>query len=198
MDWSIDGYLMAISVVFAIAAIIGIALYLVASFARYRYLRIRSYERAWMAFIPIANIWALAEATYGRKERINIYGWDAPAIVLKLWPMAAYVLALVINVIPVIGGVLSILLTVLNIAVLVMIFKDMMEILEKPQENVVAVLAVVFHIVSDIMIISATGSFEPGQQDWQTESRVLGSQTVMGGPLSFLNGKIYTLTFHDL
>ena len=190
MDWSMNGYLMALSGGFALASIIAIALYLVASFARYRYLRIRSYERAWMAFIPIANVWALVEATYGRRERINIYGWNASSTVLKLWPMVTYILALVINVIPIIGGILSILLTVLNIAVLVMIFKDMMETLEKPQENVVAVLAVIFHIVSDIMIISATGSFEPGQQDWKTDNRALGSQTAMGGPLSFLNGKI--------
>ena len=190
MDWSMDGYLMALSGVFTIAGIVSLAMYFVASFARYRYLRIRSYENAWMAFIPIANVWALVEATYGRRERINIYGWDAPALVLKLWPMVTYVLALVINVIPLIGSILSLLLSVLNIAVLVMIFKDMMENLERPQETVIAVIAVVIHIVSDIMLINATGSFEPGQQDWQRDERALGSQTAIGGPLSFLNGKL--------
>lgn len=190
MDWSMDGFLMAISGVFAFASVICLILYLVASYARYRYLKVRSYEKAWMAFIPIANIWALVEATYGNRERVIIYGWDAPAIVLKLWPMVTYVLALIINMIPPIGNILSILLYVLNVAVLVMIFKDMMENLEKPQDNVIAVVAVIFHIVSDIMIISASGSFDPGQQNWQTDSRVLGSQTVMNGPLSFLNGKI--------
>ena len=190
MDWSMDGYLMALSGAFIIAGIVSLALYFVAAFARYRYLRIRSYENAWMAFIPIANIWALVEATYGKRERINIYGWDAPAIVLKLWPMVTYVLALVINVIPVIGNILSLALSVLNIAVLVMIFRDMMENLEKPQEAVIAVIAVIVHIVSDIMILSATGDFEPGQQDWQRDERALGSQTSVGGPLSFLNGKI--------
>ena len=190
MDWSMDGYLMALSGVFVVAGIVSLALYLVAAFARYRYLRIRSYENAWMAFIPIANIWALVEATYGKRERINIYGWDAPAIVLKLWPMVTYVLALVINVIPVIGNILSLALSILNIAVLVMIFRDMMENLEKPQEAVIAVIAVIVHIVSDIMILSATGDFEPGQQEWQRDERALGSQTAVGGPLSFLNGKI--------
>ena len=100
MDWDIDGFIAAIAGVFAVAAVIGIILYLIASIARYRYLRIRSYENAWMAFIPIVNIWAVVEATYGRRERINIYGWDAPATVLKLWPIVTYALALVINVIP--------------------------------------------------------------------------------------------------
>ena len=104
--------------------------------------------------------------------------------------MVTYVLALVINVIPVIGNILSLALSILNIAVLVMIFRDMMENLEKPQEAVISVIAVIVHIVSDIMILSATGDFEPGQQDWQRDERALGSQTSVGGPLSFLNGKI--------
>ena len=190
MDRYFDEYLMSMTGVFAKISVIGLALYLVASFARYKYLRIRSYENAWMAFIPIANIWALVEATYGKSDRINTYGWDAPAIVLKLWPMVTYVIAIVINVIPFIGNVLSLLLSVLNIAVLVMIFKDMMEHLEKPQETVMAVIAVIFRIVSDIMIISACGSFEPEEQNWQEDTRIPGSQTTIGGPLSFLNGKI--------
>ena len=109
---------------------------------------------------------------------------------LKLWPIVTYVLALIINVIPAIGSVLSLFLYILNIAVLVMIFRDMMEQLDRPQEMVTAVIAIVFHIVSDIMILSATSSFQPGQQDWQTDNRELNSQTVIDGPLSFLNGKI--------
>ncbi|MCR5650305.1 MAG: hypothetical protein K6F86_03920 [Lachnospiraceae bacterium] len=190
MDEYLDGYLIAMTGFIAVFSLIALALYLVASFARYRYLRIRSYENAWMAFIPIANIWAIVEATYGKSERINIYGWDAPAVVLKLWPMVAYVIAIVINVIPFIGNALSLLLSILNIAVLAMIFKDMMEHLEKPQDTVTAVIAVIIRIVSDIMILSACGSFEPGQQNWQMDTRIPGSQTTTEGPLSFLNGKI--------
>ena len=187
-NWGV--VLAAMTGVFIVVSIIALALYLISAFARYKYLKIRSYENAWMAFIPIANIWAIVEATYGRKEKIIIYGWEAPAIVLKLWPIVTYALALIINIIPIIGNILSMLLFVLNVAVMAMIFKDMMEQLNRPQEMVMAVIAVVFHIVSDIMILSATGSFQPGQQDWQTDNRELNSQTVMDGPLSFLNGKI--------
>lgn len=188
MDW--DVFYAAIAGTFAVVAVIGIVLYLIGAIARYRYLRIRSYENAWLAFIPLANIYAVVEATYGRKERINIYGWDAPAVVLKLWPIVTYALALVINIIPAIGSILSLLLCILNIAVLAMIFRDVMEQLDRPQETVTAVIVVIFHIIADIMILIETGKFSPGQQDWQTDNRVLGSQTAIGGPLSFLNGKI--------
>ncbi len=111
-------------------------------------------------------------------------------MVLKLWPIVTYALALVINIIPAIGSILSLLLCILNIAVLAMIFRDVMEQLDRPQETVTAVIVVIFHIIADIMILIETGKFSPGQQDWQTDNRVLDSQTAIGGPLSFLNGKI--------
>lgn len=187
MDRYFDGILAAMAGMIVFASIVSLVLYFIAAFARYKYLRIRSYENAWMAFVPIVNIWAIVEATYGKTERINIYGWDAPAVVLKLWPIVTYVLAIAINVIPVIGNILSLLLSILNIAVFVMIFKDMMDNLEKPQDTVIAVIAVIFHIISDIMLLSASSGFEPGQQNWQTDNRYLGSQTVMDGPLSFMN-----------
>ena len=180
----------AMAGVFIVVMLIVLALYLIGAIARYRYLKIRSYENAWMAFIPIANIWAIVEATYGRREKVNIYGWDAPIIVLKLWPIVSYALAIIINVIPVLGRVLSLVLYVLNIAVMAMIFRDMMEVLDRPQEMVTAVIAVIFHIVSDIMILGATGKFRAGEQDWATDVRELGSQISTDGPLSFLNGKI--------
>ncbi len=191
MDQDFDAFIAGFMGIFAFTSVICLAFYLIAAFARYRYLRIRSYDKAWMAFIPIANIWAVVEATYGKQEKINIYGWDAPAIVLKLWPMVIYVLAIVINVIPVLGNALSVLLRVLNIAVFVMIFRDMMENLENPQDTVISIIAVIIHLVGDIMILSITGRFNPGEQDWQTDNRVLGSQTMMNGPLSFLNGNKY-------
>ena len=87
MDRYFDGILAAMAGMIVFASIVSLVLYFIAAFARYKYLRIRSYENAWMAFVPIVNIWAIVEATYGKKERINIYGWDAPAVVLKLWPI---------------------------------------------------------------------------------------------------------------
>ena len=190
MDMSMEGFIKAFSGFFLFSIVMSFIFYCVAAFARYKYLRVRNYENSWLALIPLVNVWALVEATYGRRERINIYGWDAPATVLKLWPIVTYIAAIVINVIPFIGNILSILLSILNIAVLAMIFKDMMEHLEKPQETIVAVIAVIIHIVADIMLITACGNFEPGQQNWQEDNREPGSQTAIGGPLAFLNKKL--------
>ena len=183
-----DGFLTAMIGVFAVAAVIAFIFYVVGAIASFKYLKVRSYENSWMAFIPIVNIWALVEATYGTDETVNIYGWDAPSIVLKLWSIVMSVLAMVISMVPAFGSALSTLLTILNVAVLLMIYKDMMERLESPQDGFGAVIAVIIHIIADIKVIGAAGRFQPGQQDWRNDNRVLTSQTVTGGPLSFLNG----------
>ena len=188
MDIGLNSFFVAMAGVFVVFTVVLLVFYLVASFARYKYLKVRSYENAWMAFIPFANIWAVVEATYGRRDKINIYGWDAPALVLKLWPIVTYVLALVINAVPLIGNILSLVLYVLNLAVMLMIYRDIMETLEKPQEMVVSVMVVIFNIVSYIMILVAANEFEAGSQNWETEYRVLGSQSKVDGPLSFMNG----------
>lgn len=189
MDSNVTAIFAAFGIVIAITTVVVVIFYLVGAIASYKYLKVRSYENSWMAFIPIVNIWALVEATYGTADTINVYGWDAPAMVLKLWSIVTYVLALIINVIPAIGSALSLLLTILNIAVLLMIYKDMMERLDNPQDGFGAIIAVVIHIIADIKIIGAAGQFSPGQQNWHEDNRVLTSQTVTDGPLSFMNKK---------
>ena len=169
--------------------IIGIAFYVVEAIARYKYLRVRGYQNAWMGIIPFANIWATVEATYGNVEKIRVYGWDAPAIVVKLWPVITYGLSALCTRIPYVGGTLSTVVAVLNIAVMVLIFRDTMERLDDPQGVGFGILAVVIGIIGSIKLLSGSGKFLPGSQDYMTDPRVLTSQATEGGPLSFLNGK---------
>lgn len=175
--------------VFSVIGVISFIFYLVGAISRFKYLRVRSYSGSVLAFVPIANIWAIVEATYGPVDKINLYGWYAPAIVLKLWTIVSYVLALVINVIPGIGNALSLLLTILNVAIQVMIYRDMMERLDSPQpkEGFGPIVAVIIHIIADIMVLRAARDFRPGDQDWKSDYRPLYSQTITGGPLSSLN-----------
>ena len=168
--------------------LILIALYLVDAIARYKYLKVRSYQNPWMGFIPIANIYACVEATYGPVNYINLYGWRAPSTLIKLWGIVTYVLSIVCNQIPYIGGVLSLLVTIINIAVLVQIFRDMMERLDDPQTLGFAVLANIISIIASIKLLATAGSRVPGSQNWQADPRVLESQKVIDGPLSFMNG----------
>ncbi len=173
---------------FAVILVIMLVLYLIDAIAKYKYLRVRSYENAWMAFIPIINIWAVVEATYGNGETINMYGWDAPAVVVKLWPIVTYVLAAAINLIPFVGQFLSLALAILNFAVMLMIYRDMMERLGKQEDIALAIILVLISIAASIKILMTSSNFAPGSQDYKNDDRVLSSQTATDGPLSFMNG----------
>ena len=173
---------------FLFLILILIALYLVDAIARSKYLKVRNYTNAWMGFIPVANIYACVEATYGPVNYINLYGWRAPSVVLKLWTVITYALSFVVSYIPFVGSILSIALTVLNVAVLVQIFKDEMERLEEPQTTGFAVLANIISIIAGIKLLTASGKFVPGSQNWTMDQRILTSQTVLDGPLRFMNG----------
>ena len=169
--------------------IIGFAFYAVDAIARYKYLKVRGYQNAWMGIIPFANIWATVEATYGNVEKVRVYGWDAPSIVVKLWPVITCGLSAICTRIPGIGGTLSTVIAILNIAVMVQIFRDSMERLDDPQSTGFSILAVVIGIIGSIKLLSGAGKFLPGSKDYMTDSNVLASQSAESGTLSFLNGK---------
>ena len=168
--------------------IIAVAVYLVDAIGRYKYLKVRNYQNAWMGFIPFANIYACVEATYGPCNLINLYGWRAPASILKLWAVIVAVLTYVVNLIPHVGSVLALVVTVLNIAFLVQLFKDMLERLDDPQTTGFAILANIITIIASIKLLASSSAHAPASQDWQTDARVLTSQQTLDGPLSFLNG----------
>lgn len=156
--------------------IIGLVLYLLDAIARFKYLKVRGYENAWFAFIPIVNIWASVTTTYGSAEKIKFYGVEVPAIVIKLWSVVYYVATVIVTRLPVASGTIGFVLTLVNIAVILQIYRDMMERLDNPQDTVSAVVAVIINFISDIKLLGAAGKFQPGQLDYRTDERVLSSQ----------------------
>ena len=56
----------------------ALVFYLIGAMARYKYLRIRSYQGAWLAFIPYDSNWAVVEATYGPKLNVNYHKRPTP------------------------------------------------------------------------------------------------------------------------
>ena len=157
--------------------------------SRYKYLKVRGYEYCWLAFVPLANIWATVEATYGKKDKINIYGWQAPSIILKLWGVAVALVVLTLGRIPVIGRLIILAVQVLNIAVIVQLYRDMMERLYSPQDVAESVIAVIVHFLSSIKVILASKKYNNSEIDYKNEERELRSQKVSDGMLSFMNGR---------
>ena len=164
-----------------VLGIIASIVYLINAFAQYRYLRIRNYEHPWMAFIPIADCYALVEATYGRVDEINVLGFRLPAAIVKFYPLVCSFATIVLSVIPLIGTAGATLVFVAQVALGVMILQDVMLRLGKEISTGLAVFARIIAIVSPFIILSGCSGLTNGQYDYQRDDRPLASQTVGNG-----------------
>ena len=189
MDYNTLSFFYAIWGFVGILMVIILGLFILDAFARFRYLKVRGYDKCWLAFVPLANMWATVEATYGNEEKINIYGWKAPAVILKLWAVALFLMLLIAGRIPFIGRLLCLAVEIVNIAVFIQIYRDMMERLYHPQEMADSVIAILIHFVSSFKILGAAKRYDQGELDYKKDERVLGSQRDTDGVLSFMNGR---------
>ncbi len=171
------GFMVSFLLVFAI---IGLILYLVDAIATFKYLKVRGYANAWMAFIPFCNTYATVEATYGNVEKIKLFGIELPAIVVKLYPVILAAVSGVATYIPKISGALTTIVSVLTIAVGVAIFIDVMERLSDEVSVGFAILANIITIIVPIKILTTCNKLQPGQFDYHTDMRVLKSQMTSG------------------
>lgn len=176
--------------IMGIFGIIVLTLYLMDAVSRYKYLKVRGYEKCFLAFVPFANIWASVEATYGKSEKINVYGWKAPAMIVKLWGVLFYALSVAVAGIPVVGRLIGLALLAANIAVMSQLFSDMMERLGEPQDRMASVVAVFINFIASYKLIRTAGRVKACEQDYRLDERVLGSQSMEDGPLSFVNEKM--------
>jgi hypothetical protein len=129
-----------------------------------------------MAFIPVLNLYASVEATYGNVEKIKIFGAELPANIVKLYPIIFGAISAVASRIDAIRTPVSSLISICTIALGVVIFRDMLARLEKNVSVGFSVLANIIGIVGSITLLSNCKNFAPGQLDYTTDTRPLPSQ----------------------
>ena len=84
--------------------VLAVAIYVVNALATMKALKALGYDKSWMAWIPFANYYALADVICKDKDSIRIVNsFDVPANLFKFW----WVLLFVAAFIPKIGGLLS-------------------------------------------------------------------------------------------
>ncbi len=170
------------AVAIVIGLIIGLILYLIDAIGIYKYLKARNYANAWFAFIPFLNTYAKVEATYGNVDKIKAFGIALPAIVVKLYPLILVVFSAITSQISAIASICSLITTVLTVACGTVVFKDVMERIERPVSTGFAVFANIISIVGSIKLLADASSLNPGQYDYTTDTRVLASQADAQGP----------------
>jgi len=95
-------YLAILGMFLFIFAFVGIVLYVIFSFAFYKMAVNAGIENAWLAWIPVAQWYVLAQII----KSLRIAGYDVPYLEFVL--PGATVIALILNRIPVIGSLVSI------------------------------------------------------------------------------------------
>jgi hypothetical protein len=114
IDPSYGGLLASIAVFGILLCIIGVLLvvacYIVCALGFMKALKRVGYPNAWLAWIPLAQYYALADVAAQGQENITIIGTlSIPAMLYKLW----WVVAIVINIVPAIGSILALAITII-------------------------------------------------------------------------------------
>ncbi|MBO5033060.1 MAG: hypothetical protein J6C19_12920 [Lachnospiraceae bacterium] len=87
-----------------VVVVIALAYYVVSSLAHMKALKAAGYDKAWMAWIPFANYYALADAAADHQDKVNLFGTlSVPAALYKFW----WAVSIVLSFIPVIGSLAS-------------------------------------------------------------------------------------------
>lgn len=93
----VGAYLMVIIV-------IALVVYVLSSLAHMKALKALGYDKAWMAWIPFAQQYALADVAAGNQDSVTLFGSvSVPAILYKFW----WILWIVLPFVPVIGSLAS-------------------------------------------------------------------------------------------
>lgn len=117
MDQSI-GVFAALGVVMAFIVIIGIALYILSALGLYTMAKRRNMEYAWLAWIPVAQLYILGELIGPRK-----FGdFEVPQPGLYL--LGAMLALSILSRLPAIGSIFSLATAVLSIGALYYLFKS--------------------------------------------------------------------------
>jgi hypothetical protein len=178
------GVLLGILATFGLAILIIIlVLYLIDAIARFKYLKIRNYPKAWLAFIPAFNVFACIEATYGNVETVKLFSFDVPLTAFKLYPIILSVISGLAGRIEAIRTPVTSVVGILTVAFGVIVLRDMLSRLDKNVSVGFSVLANIITIVGSITLLSACKNFAPGQLDYTTDTRPLPSQDTPDNPV---------------
>ncbi|MCR4744638.1 MAG: hypothetical protein K5894_05330 [Lachnospiraceae bacterium] len=175
-DMALVGVLAGLGIMLVFAVFIALIIYIISAIATFKYLKVRNYKNAWMAFIPYANHYAAVEATYGDVEKIKLFGLEVPSVVVKLFPIIVSAASGIISQIPGAGSSLSSLVWLLQIAVSVVIYRDQFYRIRKEISLGFAIFANLFTIVGIIYLLVSCSGLREGQYDYATDTEVLESQ----------------------
>lgn len=103
-------FLAVIGAYLMVFLVVGVIFYVLTSLAHMKALKALGYDKAWMAWIPFAQQYALADVAAGNQESVTLFGsFSVPAVLYKFW----WILWIILPFVPVIGSLASTVVMVL-------------------------------------------------------------------------------------
>lgn len=102
--------LAALGIYLIFLLVVVVLVYVLYGISHMKALKALGYDKPWMAWIPFANYWALADVALNGEDSMNLFGsLSIPGIVFKLW----WVIYIVVSCIPKVGNLLGMVLTII-------------------------------------------------------------------------------------
>lgn len=122
------GFFGAMLIGYVIVGLFGIIVYIYSSIITMKVLQRLGYDKTWMAWIPIANMYAWATALYGGIEEVNIdiANRSIPTWVMQWYSPIVALATIVLSRTP-IGGLVLLLVIIVQILCFGQIHKDTMK-----------------------------------------------------------------------
>lgn len=110
MDQSSVAIIAALGAYLVFVLIIAVVFYVLYAISHMKALKALGYDKPWMAWIPFANYYALADAALNGGDSMQLFGsLSIPAMVFKLW----WVISFVVSFIPGVGNILNLVLRII-------------------------------------------------------------------------------------
>ncbi len=135
------------SIVLIIVALVALlAVYVLTALAYQKVFKKFNYPRPWMAWIPLANSWAIADVIQDKEGNVTIFGQKIPAMAFNFW----FVVPFLLSYIPGIGSLLNV---AANVILFGTICIHLYSRIENKSEKDVQILGYVSGWISIIAII---------------------------------------------
>lgn len=136
--------------VFIFAGILGIAVYVLYGISHMKALKAMGYDKAWAAWIPFFNSYALADCIPETQGDVNMFGLAIPGKVFKFW----WIVSFAIYYVPVVGGILSIVVTILCAGFCYTSIYSILENKSKDEVKVVGYLSGWINIIASVKFLT--------------------------------------------
>ena len=136
--------------------IIGIALYVLFVIGLYGLAKTERTGNEWFAFVPILQLYIIGKIL--REVKVSTYTVSSLELVLPLAPIALMIIGRILDVIPILGGLLSFLLNIAYAVFCIIVMYNFYKRYKGPQAALMTVLSIILPFMGSFYVFNLRNS----------------------------------------